>query len=55
LHIGGIQIVVGWEVHAAPFGASGWVGALGAHPREQQGLFGHLRPRFQSDADCYPP
>jgi hypothetical protein len=35
--IGGIQIAIGWEVHAAPLGASGWDGALGAHPKEQQG------------------
>ncbi len=54
-HIGGIQIAVGWEVHATPLGTSGWDGTLGVHPREQQGLLGHLRPRLQPDANCCPP
>jgi hypothetical protein len=33
--MGGIQIVIEWEVHIAPLGVSKWDGALGIHPRGQ--------------------
>jgi hypothetical protein len=34
-HLGGVQVVVGWEVQVAPLGASRWDRILGAHPRGQ--------------------
>jgi len=33
--VGGVQVVVGWEVHATPPCVSKWDGAFGVHPMGQ--------------------
>lgn len=52
--MGGVQVVIGQELHVAPFGAPRWNGVLGIHPRGRQEFFSHLRPGLQTDVECGP-
>jgi hypothetical protein len=38
LHLGGVQISIGWEVHATPFGALRWIELLKPTQGDDKGL-----------------
>jgi hypothetical protein len=47
LHVGRLQVMVGWKVHATPPCAWEWDGVFGVHPRDNRGL-----PTFKISIAC---
>jgi len=54
LHMGGVQIMTEWKVHATPLGVSGLDGVFKTHPRGWLGLVGCLCPGLQLHVKCGP-
>jgi hypothetical protein len=52
---GGVQTMIEWNVHVAPFSVQGWDGTFGAHPiRRWNGLLGLLCVKLQLNANYGP-